>query len=132
VIASHIDAAHQLVGFQGDFTFDSSVISFQNPPVARAGLTAQGNWSLAANVLGTGKIRTLRVSCFALDATSVLSGEGPLFDLRFTSTTSKTNASTALVWSAEPNNFIFIDADLQRRTPASAPQGKLTLGRVSD
>src|SRR5205814_1204544 len=45
-----IDAENKLVGFQGDFTFDERAITFQNPPVQKAGLT-DGNWNVSGNVL---------------------------------------------------------------------------------
>ncbi len=48
VTVSMIEAKDRLVGFQGDFTFDERVVSFENVPVQKAGLTA-GNW----NVSGT-------------------------------------------------------------------------------
>src|SRR4029079_13322668 len=54
VTTSAIDAKNKLVGFQGDFTFDERVVTFQNPPVQRAGITG-GNWNVSGNVLpGTG------------------------------------------------------------------------------
>ena len=33
-----IDAKNKLVGFQGDFTFDERVVTFQHQPVRKAGL----------------------------------------------------------------------------------------------
>src|SRR5436190_18419952 len=36
------------VGFQGDFTFDSSVVTFATPQVQRAGLTSDPNWNVSA------------------------------------------------------------------------------------
>ena len=53
VTTSTIDAADNLIGFQGDFTFDSTVVTFQNPPVVAAGLTAS-NWNVSGNVLPGG------------------------------------------------------------------------------
>ena len=49
VKTSAIDAKNKLVGFQGDFTFDERVVSFQNQPVQNAGLTS-GNWNVSGNV----------------------------------------------------------------------------------
>ncbi len=66
------------------------------------------------------------VSCFALDADSVLSGEGPLFELRMTRVSTKRGASTQLVWAAAPNNFLFIDDNGQWRAPAITPSGSIT------
>src|SRR5207344_2246500 len=81
VRSSDIDAKNKLVGFQGDFTFDQRVVSFQDEPVQKAGMTS-GNWNVSGNVLpGTGPIRTLRVSAFSTDF-APLSGSGTLFELR--------------------------------------------------
>ena len=41
---SEIDAKDNLVGFQGDLTFDERAVTFEEPPVQNAGLTA-GNWN---------------------------------------------------------------------------------------
>jgi hypothetical protein len=130
VTTTRLDAEEKLVAFQGDFTFDSSVVNFETPAVARAGLTAVGNWSLMANVLGKGKIKTLRVSCLGLDGQAVLAGEGVLFELRMRRVSGKSGASTSLNWSAAPDNFIFIDENLQSRPPVSARHGKITLVRT--
>ena len=50
VTTSAIDAKNKLVGFQGDFTFDERVVTFQNQPVQKAGMTG-GNWNVSGNVL---------------------------------------------------------------------------------
>jgi len=120
-----INGADDLVGFQGDFTFDSSIVTFQNPPVSAAGLTGT-NWNVSGNVLGSGTIRTLRVSAFSNDFTP-LSGSGTLFNLNLTRVTSTPGASTALIWVAPPNDFYFIDADLENHPPGSTPPGSITL-----
>ena len=79
VTGSAIDPKNKLVGFQGDFTFDERVVTFQSEPVRKAGLTG-GNWNVSGNVLdGKGPIRTLRISAFSNDFTP-LSGSGTLFD----------------------------------------------------
>ena len=41
VTTSAIDAKSKLVGFQGDFTFDERVVTFQSEPVQNAGLTGR-------------------------------------------------------------------------------------------
>ena len=41
------------IAFQGDFTFDSAVVSFATPQVQGAGLTAT-NWNVSSNILNTG------------------------------------------------------------------------------
>src|SRR4029079_4769041 len=57
VETSAINAQDNLVGFQGDIIFDERVITFENQPVQKAGLTA-GNWNVSGNVLpGKGPMR---------------------------------------------------------------------------
>src|SRR4029077_7634019 len=81
VTTTTINANDKLVGFQGDFTFDERVVTFQNPPVQKAGITG-GNWNVSGNVLSEpGPIRTLRISAFSNDFTP-LSGAGTLFELK--------------------------------------------------
>ena len=118
--------ADNLVGFQGDFTFNSSVVTFQSTPVSGAGLTAN-NWNVTGNVIpGTGPIRTLRISAFSNDFTP-LSGSGTLFHLNMTRVSSTPGASTALTWVPPPDNFVFIDANLDSHAPGSTPPGSITI-----
>src|SRR5205814_4624429 len=80
VLTSAINPSDNLIGFQGDFTFDETIVTFQSPPVSPAGLTAS-NWNVSGNVIpGGGPIRTLRISAFSNDFTP-LSGSGTLFTL---------------------------------------------------
>jgi hypothetical protein len=124
VTTTDIDAGDKLVGFQGDFTFDERVITFQSEPVRKAGLTG-GNWNVSGNVLpGTGPIRTLRISAYSNDFTP-LAGSGTLFELRM-SRVSKAAQGTQLLWASPPNQFIFIDADLNTRKPGYAASGSIT------
>ena len=119
-----IDAKNKLVGFQGDFTFDERVVTFQSEPVQKAGITG-GNWNVSGNVLpGPGPIRTLRISAYSNDFTP-LSGSGTLFELRMTRV-SKAAQSTQLIWAAPPDHFIFIDADLNTQKPGNAAPGSVT------
>ena len=124
VTTTAIDAANKLVGFQGDFTFDERVVTFQSEPVQNAGLTA-GNWNVSGNVLpvqpGAGPIRTLRISAYSTDLTP-LSGQGTLFELRM-ARVSKAAQSTQLLWAAPPDDFIFIDADLKTQRPGYTASG---------
>src|SRR5207249_1352255 len=116
----------RLVGFQGDFTFDERMVTFQESPVQNAGLTA-GNWNVSGNILpGLGPIRTLRVSAYSNDVTP-LSGSGTLFELRMTRV-SKAAQRTQLIWAAPPDQFIFIDADLKAQRPGHAAPGSVTFG----
>jgi hypothetical protein len=119
-----IDANSKLVGFQGDFTFDEGMVAFQTEPVRKAGLTG-GNWNVSGNVLdGPGPIRTLRVSAYSNDFTP-LSGSGTLFELNMIRV-SKATQGTPLIWAAAPNQFIFIDADLNTQKPGNAASGGVT------
>src|SRR5436190_140690 len=125
VTTTTIDAGLNLVGFQGDFTFDETVAFFSSPPVQNSGLTG-GNWNVSGNVLpGPGPIRTLRVSAFSNDFTP-LSGSGTLYQLRMLRVSSTPGASTPLAWAADPNNFFFIDANLNTVTPTQA-NGLITI-----
>jgi hypothetical protein len=125
VKTSEIDAKDKLVGFQGDFTFDERVVTFQGEPVRKAGLTS-GNWNVSGNVLpGAGPIRTLRVSAYSNDFTP-LSWSGTLFELRMIRV-SKAAQGTQLIWASPPNQFIFIDADLNTQKPGYAASGSVIL-----
>jgi len=123
VTTTTIEAKNKLVGFQGDFSFDERVVTFQSEPVEKAGITG-GNWSVSGNVLpGTGPIRTLRISGFSNDLTP-LSGSGGLFELRLRGvSSSNSGASSPLIWAAPPNSFLFIDSSLQTQAPGSVPMG---------
>ena len=124
---SAIDAKNNLVGFQGDFTFDERVVTFQSEPVQKAGITG-GNWNVSGNVLpGTGPIRTLRVSAYSNDFTP-LSGSGTLFELRMGPSGSHSAVAThPLIWAAPPDQFIFIDADLKTQSAGNAAPGSVGL-----
>ena len=123
VTTSAVNGKANLVGFQGDITFDERVISFASTPVQKAGLTA-GNWNVAANILdGPGPIRTLRVSGYSTEM-KPLSGSGVLFELKVTKV--NPGANTQLSWSADPeNNFYFINSDLQIQRPGNTFRGSV-------
>jgi hypothetical protein len=124
VTARGIAAQDRLIGFQGDFTFDERVVTFQSEPVQKAGLT-KGNWNVSGHVLdGSGPIRTLRVSAYSIDTVTPLSGSGVLFQLNMIRL-SKAGQGTLMVWAATPNNFIFLNADLQAQRPRSAAAGRI-------
>lgn len=132
VTTTAIDPKTNLVGFQGDFTFDERVVSFQNPPVQRAGLTG-GNWNVSGNVLpGEGPIRTVRISAFSSDF-APLSGSGTLFELRMARPTKsgQSTPSTPLKWEAAPNHFYFIGADLNTQKPFNATNGNVAVGAAA-
>jgi len=46
VTTSAIDGRNNLVGFQGDLTFDERAVRFQDEPIQKAGLTSD-NWIVA-------------------------------------------------------------------------------------
>lgn len=122
---SAIDASEHLIGFQGDLTFDERVVAFEDVPVQRAGLTG-GNWNVSGNVLaGEGPIRTLRVSAYSNDFVP-LSGAGTLFEMRMINI-SKVTEGVHLLWAAPPNEFIFVDTELNIRKPVSAHSGVIAL-----
>ena len=125
VTASTIDSTDDLVGFQGDFTFDSTVVTFQNPAMTAAGLTAS-NWNVAGILLaGSGPIRTLRISAFSNDFTP-LSGSGTLFNLNMTRVSSTPGATTALTWADPDYNFFFFDSNFNEHY-ANTPPGSITI-----
>jgi hypothetical protein len=123
VNVSSIDAENNIVGFQGDLTFDERVISFDQEPVEKAGLTS-GNWNVSANVLpGVGPFRTLRISAFSTDF-APLSRSGELFALRMR-TANGDVPTTQLTWAAPPGGFVFINADLAMQEPSYAASGRV-------
>ncbi len=130
VMTTMINSADNLVAFQGDFTFNETIITFQSSPVSAAGLTST-NWNVSGNVIpGAGPIRTLRVSAFSNDFTP-LSGSGILYNLNMTRVSSTVGASTPLTWKPDPDNFAFIDDTLNLRAPASEPSGSITIQAAS-
>jgi len=119
-----------LIGFQGDFTFDSTVVAFQSSPVSRGELMGS-DWLLGANVLSSaGPIKTLRISAFSNDFIP-LSGSGNLFYLNMTRVSSAPGATTNLTWAVPPDNFYFIDANLDGHAPANTPVGSVTIQAVT-
>jgi hypothetical protein len=110
-----IEVHHGLVGFQGDFTFKSSVVTFQYPYARPAGLTAS-NWNVSTNIIGTGAIRTLRISAYAYNFTP-LNGSGTVFELIMRRVSSTVGATSSLAWAESPDNFYFIDGNLVSIAP---------------
>jgi len=123
VKTSQINAASNIVGFQGDIQFDERTVTFDTNPVQNAGLTA-GNWNVSANILeGKGPMRTLRISAYSNDF-APLAGSGTLFALRITPS-AKTAQGAQLRWAAPPDQFVFIDADSNMHTVGNAALGNL-------
>ena len=106
-----------ITGCQGDFTFDSSVITFASPFVQRAGLTS-GNWNVAANIIGTGTIKTLRISAFNNNFVG-LNGSGTCFEVRIRRVSSTVGAMSPLTWAApcSGNEFLLTDDTLNSYDP---------------
>ncbi len=126
VMATTFNSSNDLVGFQGDFFFNETIVTFQNPPVSPAGLTGT-NWNVSGNILpGSGPIRTLRVSAFSNDFTP-LSGSGVLYNLNMVRVSSTPGASTALTWDVSPHNLSFISSKLNTYNPGSTPPGSVTI-----
>jgi hypothetical protein len=124
VTTSAIEENSNLVGFQGDFTFDERVVTFQGEPVSKAGLTS-GNWNVSGKVLaGAGPIRTLRIMGYSNDFVP-LRGEGTLFNVNLTRV-SQGGQGTPLIWAAGADQFIFIDADLKTQKAGNAAPGSVT------
>src|SRR4029077_6006374 len=95
-------------------------------PVEAAGLTAN-NWNVNGNVLpGNGPIRTVRISAYSTDFVP-LNGIGTLFNLKI-SNVNQGAGSSPLMWAAPPENFIFINADLQTQHPGNTFPGSVSLG----
>jgi hypothetical protein len=127
VDVSAVNPADNLIGFQGDFTFDETVVTFQSPAVSNAGLTA-GNWNVSGNVLpGTGPIRTLHVSAFSNDGFTPLSGTGILLDLNMTRVSNALGSSTPLIWAAPPDNFVLFDSNFLVYLPGAESSGSITI-----
>jgi len=110
-----IRTPNNLIGFQGDIIFDSTVIDFQDPPIQKAGLT-KNNWNILGRVLpGKGIFRTLRISAYSNDSTP-LKGPGTLFELRIAAIHNITLTQDTLTPKACElclhDNFLFIDSKL--------------------
>ena len=126
VETTNMNPNHNLVGFQGDFTFDSSRITFDSTtPVLPAGLTAN-SWNVSGNIIGTATVKVLRISAFSTNFTP-LNGCGVLFNLNMRRVSATNNANTALTWQPTPDNLFFIAADLSTHPPFATPPGLITI-----
>lgn len=109
-----------ITGCQGDFTFDSSVITFDTPPVQRAGLTSDPNWNVVGSILNTGPgtIKTLRISAFMSNFVG-LHGSGTCFEVRIRRVSNTVGAMSPLIWAPRcgGNEFIYIDDELNSYDP---------------
>ena len=127
ITTTNLTAAEGYIGFQGDFTYDQTVCTFTSPVAVPAGLTGSG-WTISGSILpGPGPIRTFRLSAFVNDGATPLSGAGTLLNLRMLRVSSTQGASTVLTWKPVPDNFVFINTDLDAVAPAQA-NGLITIG----
>ncbi len=129
VVTSTIDPTNNFIGFRGEFTFDETVVTFQDPPVSGAGMTAGNNWIVSGIVLPEkGPIRTLSVVISSNDATP-LSGEGTLFSLNLIRVSQVLGATSFLFWTVgpPPDDLVFIDGKLNLHPPDNAVDGSLTV-----
>ncbi len=127
VTTTNIPVGNNFVAFQGDFSFDSAVVSFQANGTSGAGLTAT-NWNVSSNIIniGPGTIKALRISAFSNDFTP-LSGSGTLFNLNMVRVSSSQGTNSPLIWQSDPNAFQFITADLATVSPTNTPSGSITV-----
>ena len=129
VTTTFIDASRNYIGFEADMVFDSAV-AMPSPgldPVVAAGLTASG-WNVTGNVLNTGPgtLKTLRVSAYVKDANTPLSGSGTLYLIHWQRVSIYPEDVTPLTWSPFPNDFQFIDTDLNSFSPVQS-NGLITI-----
>ena len=125
VITVGIDATEKLIGFEGDLSFDSSIVSFEETAVQTAGLTAN-DWTISGSIIGEGRVKTLRIVAYALNSTPPLQASGTLFELRMRRVSGGAGAVMSLNWAAT-NDFFFISSHGERVAPASAPAGRITV-----
>src|SRR5205085_7111738 len=74
---------------------------------------------------GSGSTRTLRISAFSNDFTA-LSGSGTLFELRMLRVSGTPGNMSPLAWQPPPDNFFFIDANLNS-VPGNQVNGSITI-----
>lgn len=118
-----VETHHGLKTFIGDFTFNSSVATFQIPYVRPAGLTAN-NWNVFASVFTNGATKTVRLSA---SGSVPLSGSGTLFELVMRRVSNTPGATSPLNWSASPDCFIFYDDVLPDPIVPNQTNGLITI-----
>ena len=130
VLTLTIDAADNLIWFQGEILFDSSVVTFPATPVQPAGLTAN-DWIVSGNVIGKNKLKTLQIVGYSISQTTPLQGSGTLFELKFNRARGgRPGAGTSLTW-APSGSFFFVDSQANARAPASTPPGRISIAGPS-
>ena len=108
VTTTFLDQGQGWIQFQGDFTYDSAIVSFDATPAEPAGLTAAG-WAVSGTIInsGPGSIKTLHITA---TGSSALNGSGTLFNLRMVRVSTTPGDTTSLVWNQSPTNFRFGNA----------------------
>jgi hypothetical protein len=129
VTTSFVSASLDYIGFQGDLVFDSAV-AIPSPtvaPVIPAGLTASG-WTVSGIIInsGPGTLKTLRISGFSNDGVTPLSGAGTLLLINWKRVSTNPGDSTSLTWPPYPNDFEYIDLNLNAISP-SQNNGLITI-----
>ena len=129
VTTTFVSASLDYIGFQGDLVFDSAV-AIPSPtvaPVIPAGLTASG-WTVSGIILnsGPGTLKTLRISGFSNDGVTPLSGAGTLLLINWKRVSTNPGDSTSLTWQPYPNDFEYIDLNLDAISP-SQNNGLITI-----
>ena len=129
VVTSAINAADNLVGFQGDFTFDETVVTFQSPPVSAAGLTnTTGGWSVLGNVLaGPGPIRTLRSLGHRERYRHGAVRVGDSVQSEHDQGEQHAGCEHGADLGRAPDNLMFFDVNGDPHAPGSTPPGSITI-----
>jgi hypothetical protein len=132
VSVSNVDPALQYNGFQGDLIFDSAIAEpflIHGNPVARGGLTSNSPWNVSGVVLnsGPGTLKTLRISAFGNTVDNVINGSGPLFVIHWKRVSSTVGQSAPVTWAPSPNDFIFIDCNLDAWAATPQNNGMITI-----
>lgn len=131
VLTTVISPADNIIGFQGDVVFDSSVVTFDpaaGQGTSKDGLTIGADWTVSGSIINTGPgvTKALRVTAISQDQIP-LNGSGLLFNLRMKRVSSVAGASSTLVWGVDPRFFFFFDVDLNSIFPGSTPGSIITI-----
>ena len=126
VTTTAIDGKNQLVGFQGDFTFDERVVHVRERAGQKGGTDRRQLECLRQCSERTGTDPDA-ADLGLLDRLHSAVRAGTLFELRMRTVSDSAlrtpHSAFPLLWAAPPNQFIFIDANLQTQTPGEAAAG---------
>ena len=125
VRTSAIAATSNLVGFQGDFTFDERVVTFAERAGAKRGSpaatgTCRGTFCRERDRSGRCAYRPSRMTSRRSQ------GRGRCSNLKMIKV-GQGAQGTPLIWAAPPDQFIFIDADLNTQKAGNAAPGSATI-----